>query len=147
MPCGIVGGASAELLDAADIVDFGARWMDGHLGPLTWSVDPQVLGPRLDADLLEARRQRRAAEVDAIRSLKTALANGEAAPVADGPYEVVEGSADVPRRELTVEDIDAIIAAEIREHRRALDAYRRLEQDTTALEAQVAAVERYQRKR
>lgn len=144
---GCVGDATAELLDAADVVDYGVRWMDAHLGPLTWSVDPRALGPQLDADLLEARKHRRVAEVDAIRSLKTALANGEAVPVAEGPYELVDGRADVPRRELTIDEVDAIIAAEVGEHHRALDEYRLLRRDTATLELQVATLERYQRKR
>ena len=144
---GTVGAARCELLDAADVVAFGQRWMDEHLAARAWSVDPRVIGRRLDADLLAARKHRSSSEVAAIRSLKTALANAEAVPVADGPYELVEGSADVPRHELGVADIDAVIAREIGERQRALDDYARLGQPTDDLAQELATLERYRRAR
>jgi aminoglycoside 3-N-acetyltransferase len=143
---GRVGDAVAELLDAADLVSFGATWMDEHLGPRAWSVDRRLLLPRLDADLLAARKRRAVPEVDAIRSLKSALANAEAVPVEDGPYRVVEGRADVPRRVLGDEDIDAVIAAEIAERQRAIDDYERRGQPTETLRLQLKTLQRYQRR-
>lgn len=140
---GLVGDARSELLDAADVVAFGVDWMDRHLAARAWSVDPRALWPRLDADLLDARRRRSGPEIDAIRALKSALANAEAVPVEDRPYELVEGSADVPRRELAAEDISAVIAAEMGERSRALDTYRGLGLDTAGLELQLQALERY----
>lgn len=145
-PAGSVGDASSELLDAADVVAFGVDWMDEHLAPLAWSVDPHVIGPRLDADLLAARKGRRSAEVVAIRSLKTALANAQAVPVAERPYELVSGGADVPRRELGLADIDAVIAGEIEERQRALDEYTRLGRSTEDLATELATLERYRRR-
>ena len=144
---GRVGAADSELLDAVDVVAFGVRWMNEHLAPRSWSVDPRQLVPRLDADLLAARRRRATPEVAAIRSLKSALANAEAVPVADGPFRLVEGSADVPRRELGVADIDAVIAREIGERQRALDEYAALGQPTAGLAAELATLERYRRTR
>lgn len=143
---GRVGEAVAELLDAADLVRYGVDWMDEHLGPRAWSVDRRLLMPRLDADLLAARKRRAGPEIDAIRSLKSALANAEAVPVEDGPYRVVEGSADVPRRVLTDADVDAVIAAEIDERWRAIDEYARRGQPTEALRLQLEALQRYQRR-
>ena len=143
---GIVGAARSELLDAAGLVGFGVRWMDERLAPLAWSVDPRALGPRLDADLFAARKARRSAEVAAIRSFKTALANAQAVPVADRPYALVEGSADVPRRELALEDIDRVIAGEIEERRRARDEYARLGRPTDDLTTELATLERYRRR-
>jgi len=143
---GRVGDAVAELLDAADLVSFGATWMDERLGPRAWSVDQRLLLPRLDADLLAARKRRAVPEVDAIRSLKSALANAEAVPVEDGPYRVVEGRADVPRRVLGDEDIDAVIAAEIAERQRAIDDYERRGQPTETLRLQLKTLHRYQRR-
>jgi aminoglycoside N3'-acetyltransferase len=140
---GPVGDAHSELLDAGDVVAFGIDWMDRHLARRAWSVDTRALATQLDADLLDARRRRSGPEVDALRSLKSALGNAEAVPVEDRPYELVEGSADVPRRELAAEDISAIIAAEIGERARALDTYRGLGLDTTGLELQLQALERY----
>jgi len=140
---GLVGGAASELLDAADVFAFGVEWMDRHLGTRAWSVDPATIGRQLDTDLLAARRRRVSVEVDAIRSLKTALANAEAVPLPDGPYELVEGSADVPRRALTTEDVSNVIAAEIGERSRAIERYRGLGQDTAALELALETLERY----
>lgn len=102
---------------------------------------------RLEADLLDARVRRSGPEVEAIRSLKSALANAEAVPVEAKPYELVEGSADVPRRELTISDIDAVLAAEIGEQRRAIEEYRRLGQPIAELELGLRTLERYLRTR
>jgi hypothetical protein len=33
-----VGGARSELFDAADVVEFGARWMERNLAPQTSSA-------------------------------------------------------------------------------------------------------------
>ncbi len=90
----------AELIEAADIVSFGERWLDEHLDGQHRAVTMEEMRTRLDRDLLDARRRRSTPEAAAIGSLKTALANAEAVPVAERPYEVVEGSADVPRRVL-----------------------------------------------
>jgi hypothetical protein len=45
----------------------------------------EELRGRLDRDLLAARKGRHQPEVNAIRGLKSALANAEAVPVAEGP--------------------------------------------------------------
>ena len=60
----------------------------------------------------------------------------------DGPYRMVEGGADVPRRVLADEDIDAVIAAEIDERWRAIDEYARREQPTEALRLQLETLRR-----
>lgn len=98
---------------------------------------------RLQADLLAARLSRRSRDAAAVAALLTALANAEAVPVADGPYEAVRGSADVPRRVLAAADIERIIDAEIEERERALAEYRRIGADAEALEAELATLERY----
>jgi len=144
---GSVGSARSELLDAADIVAFGVDWLDEHLVPAVEPVSPGDLQRRLDADLLDARKRRSAPEVGAIRALKTALANAEAVPVADRPYEVVQGSADVPRRELGLDDIEVVIVAEAEERRRAIDEYRAIGADSIDLELELATLERYRRPR
>lgn len=144
---GLVGQAHAELLEAADVVAYGVRWMEERLAPLAWSVDPRALTPRLDADLLDARQRRSGPEVDALRTLKSALANAEAVPVADGPYRVVEGSAEAPRRILAGADIDAVLGNEIEERRRAVVEYQRLGQPVDALQLGLRTLERYARVR
>jgi hypothetical protein len=140
---GSVGSAPSELLDAADIVAFGVGWMDEHLVTTVEPVSPTNLQRRLDADLLDARKRRSAPEVGAIRALKTALANAESVPVSDGPYEVVDGSTDVPRRELGLSDIEVVIATEAEERRRAIEEYRAIGADTVDLELELATLERY----
>ena len=142
---GRVGSAHAELLEAADVVAFGARWMDEHLEGAHQSVTMKALGARLDRDLLDARRQRSAAEVAAIRSLKSALANAEAVPVEERPYEVVQGSADVPRRVLGAADIAAVVRGELDERRRALAHYERAGLPVDDLRTEVVTLERYRR--
>jgi aminoglycoside N3'-acetyltransferase len=140
---GTVGGAASELLAAADVVDFGVRWMDEHLAAAMelWTVP--ALRRRLDVDLLDARRRRASAEIAAIRALMAALANAEAVPVAERPYALVEGSADVPRRVLSGEVIAAIIRTEIDEQRRAIEEYRRLGLPTTEHDLGLATMQRY----
>ena len=101
----------------------------------------------LDADLRLARRRHSQPEIAAIRSLKSALANAEAVPVPDRSFELVEGSADVPRRRLAAADIAAVIEAEIAERQRAIEVYRTTGADTTALELELASLQRYQRPR
>ena len=81
----------------------------------------------------------------AIGSLKTALANAEAVPVPERPYEVVEGRADVPRRVLGAGEIAAIVRAEIDERRRAVRDYERLGAPTEDLRTGIATLERYRR--
>ena len=140
---GTVGNARAELLDAGDVVAFGERWMDEHLDGVHREVSIADLRARLDRDLRDARKRRSEAEVAAIGSLKTALANAEAVPVEDRPYEVVEGSAEAPRRVLGAADIAAIVRAEISERRRALGRYRDAGVATGDLESELATLERY----
>lgn len=98
---------------------------------------------RLDADLRDAQRRRSRNEVAAIRSLKSALANAESVPVQARPYELVEGSADVPRRELDAAHVRAIVQAEVEERQRAIVEYQDLGADTAGLESELATLVRY----
>ena len=135
---GLVGRAPSELIDARDIVAFGVRWMDEHL------VAPAVaLQARLDADLVLARRRGDQHEIAAIRSLKTALANAEAVPVAEAPYDLLRGSADVPRQYLDREEVEAVVATEAAERERAIGEYRSVGADSGALGIELATIERY----
>jgi aminoglycoside N3'-acetyltransferase len=142
---GTVGATRAELLDAGDIIDFGVRWMDEHLDGEHRDVTVADMGARLDRDLLDARTRRSGPEVAAIGSLKTALANAEAVPVEERPYEVVQGSAEVPRRVLGAADIAAIVRREIDERRRARRGYEAAGVSTDALDLELATLERYRR--
>jgi uncharacterized protein YqeY len=97
----------------------------------------------LQSDLLAARRGRRPAEVAAIRSLLGALANAEAVPVPAGPYRVVPGRADVPRRVLDEAEVAAVVARELEERREAIEAYAAAGRDASMLRAELAVLERY----
>ena len=140
---GVIGDAQAELLDAADVVGFGVRWMDEHLDGEHREVTIESIRARLDRDLLDARKRRSAPEVAAIGSLKTALANAEAVPIEDRPFELVEGSADVPRRELSAADIAAIVRSEIDERQQALRHYRDAGLVVEDLELELTTLEQY----
>ena len=140
---GRVGDTAAELLDAADVVAYGTRWMDEHLDGDHRDVTIEGLRARLDRDLLEARKERDSVAVAAIGSLKTALANAEAVPVVARPYEVVEGGAEVARRVLSAADVAAIVRAEVDERRRALSDYAAAGAATADLERELATLERY----
>ena len=142
---GVVGETQAELLDAGDIMDFGVRWMDEHLEGEHHEVTIDGMRGRLDRDLLAARKRRSAPEVAAIGSLKTALANAEAVPVEERPYDVVKGSADVPRRVLDAADIAAIVRSEIDERCRAIREYASAGAPTADLELELETLERYRR--
>jgi uncharacterized protein len=101
------------------------------------------LQTRLKADLLVARRERRAIEVSAVRSLLAALANAEAVSVPEGPYRVVVGLAEAPRRVLSDADVEAIVAAELEERRHAIDAYEASGRDASPIRAELAVLQRY----
>lgn len=79
------------------------------------------LQARLRADLLTARKARDATATAVLRSTLAAVANAEALPVAeaaltaDGPIAgaaVGVGATEAARRELTDDDVRAIVAAE-----------------------------------
>jgi aminoglycoside N3'-acetyltransferase len=142
---GTVGGAVAELLDAADLMAFGVRWMDEHLSGSPPPFSLARLQARLDAELLAARKRGQSPEVAAIRTLKSALANAEAVPVEPGPYRVVEGSAEAPRRTLGREEVVAITETELDERRRAIGRYREHGRSIEALEVELATLERVRR--
>jgi aminoglycoside N3'-acetyltransferase len=140
---GTVGAAHSELVDAGDIIAFGTRWMDEHLDGEHQAVTMAGIQARLDADLLEARRARRSAAVNAMRALKTALANAEAVPVIEAPSAVMHGPAEVPRRALSAADIAAVVRVEIDERRQAIAGYRAAGAPTDELEAALDTLEQY----
>jgi uncharacterized protein YqeY len=106
-------------------------------------MEIDAIRQRLQADLLDARKCQDGIRLQAIRSLLSALANAEAVPLPDGPYRVVEGGADVPRRALTEAEIDAVVRAEIEERGNAIDLYVGHGVEPARLLAEAAALERY----
>jgi uncharacterized protein len=88
---------------------------------------------RLRAALPAAVKQRDAALVSALRATLAALDNAEAVPPPDGDQgslaleltPVGVGAREMARRELTDEDVERLVRAEIDERRPAADLYER----------------------
>ena len=85
----------------------------------------------LRADLRTAMRERKAAEVTALRELIAAIDNAQAVPVGDRHSTYVfhafgDGAVEVPRRVLGKDELRGVVEAEIRSRSDAADDYRRL---------------------
>lgn len=97
------------------------------------------LRARLSTALLEAMRAGNRPAVSVLRSALARVANAEAVPVdglpAAGAFEqarVGVGAADVTRRELTEDDVRALVEAEVAEHEQAASERRALGRDADA---------------
>lgn len=106
------------------------------------------LRDRMGAALPGAMRARDRAAVAALRSALAAIANAEAVHVDTVPRagaiehaQVGAGAADAPRRDLTEDDVRAVVEAEVAEHDRAAqhlaDVGRRDEATAAAAQADV----------
>jgi uncharacterized protein YqeY len=85
----------------------------------------------LRADLRTAMRERKTAEVTALRELIAAIDNAQAVPVGDRHSTCVfhafgDGASEVPRRVLGKEELRGVVETEIRSRSDAADDYRRL---------------------
>ena len=112
---------------------------------------------RLHQDLTAALKARDPTAVPALRSAIAALDNAEAVQVSEhaGPLSATSphiagatagaGSADVPRRPLTDDEIEAIVASQITERREAAREYAELGRSDTAerLNAEADVLARY----
>lgn len=81
---------------------------------------------RLRGDIRAAMKGGRRAEVDALRTLAGAIDQAEAVPVEHSPggalgVQFGDPAAEVPRKVLTVEDIRAVVQAEIDEATKVAD--------------------------
>ena len=79
----------------------------------------------LKADLLAARKGGDSEAVDQLRILLAAIGNAEAVELDSSQPREVHGSAEVPRRILTADDLAGIIRREAQELRSAADDYER----------------------
>jgi len=87
-----------------------------------WDAEA-ALRDRLTTDLPPAMRARDATAIAAIRTVIAALDNAGAVALS-GPEAPAKGqSGDVPRRDLSPDDIQAILAREIAERRAAMTDY------------------------
>lgn len=108
---------------------------------------------RLQADLRAALAERDKPAAKAIRLLMAAIANAEAVDVQEhsggkvvNPGEpMIAARADVPRRELTADDLARIVAAELRDHDDHIKTYEAHGQTERAadLRAERAVLARY----
>ena len=99
----------------------------------------------LKADLLAARKGGDAEAVDQLRILLAAIGNAEAVELDASQPREVHGSAEVPRRRLTADDLAGIIRREAQELRSAADDYERRGKPDEAerLRARARLVDRY----
>lgn len=104
------------------------------------------LQERLKADLTAALRDRDRPTVTALRTALAAVSNAEAVP-SDNSYRhpIVGQLNEVPRRELTEEQVEAILRAEAAERQKAIEEYESLGLADAAarLNAEQAALSRY----
>lgn len=114
-------------------------------------VDPvPALKLRLREDIRAAMKDRRKAEVDALRSLAGAIDQAEAVPVEHSPggalgVQFGDPAAEVARRKLTADDLRALIRAECDEARNvAADLEKRgMTAEVERYRVRAAIVERY----
>jgi uncharacterized protein YqeY len=112
------------------------------------SGEADALKKRLRADLAAAMREKRGVATAALRALLAAIDNAEAVPVPEGAQRYVShafggGSNEVPRRNLSHTDLEAVIARELAERRDAAAELERLAQhgraQTLRAEAEIVA--------
>jgi uncharacterized protein YqeY len=103
----------------------------------------------LRADLSAAMKARDTMTVRVLRTVLSAIANAEAVPVAASRYEpsVGVGSTELPRQELSAEQVDSIVVNEIDERRHLAEDLRARgrHEEAQLLESEIAIVERYRR--
>lgn len=107
-----------------------------------------ALKQRLREDLKAAMQAKAAGEVRLLRTLIAALDNAEAVPAETGRYvsrAFGDATAERPRRELDVDDVEALLAGEIEARRAAAADYDRHQraEDAARLRAEAALIERY----
>lgn len=110
-------------------------------------MSASALKERLRGDLKAAMRERKPAEVAAIRTLIAAIDNAEAVPT-EGLEERLrlrEDVGEVARRELDPEALDAVLAREIESRLAAAGDYERHGRgdDAVRLREEVKLIERY----
>lgn len=114
---------------------------------MSYEEPPTTLPVReqLKADLLKAMKARDKIAVVTIRTMLGAIDNAEAVPLPQGLVFAMDGSAEVPRRLLTEEDIRAILTRERDERRRAHAQYEALGlvTETERVKGEVAVFDRY----
>jgi uncharacterized protein YqeY len=106
---------------------------------------PLPIRDQLKADLIKAMKARDKIATATIRTMLGAIDNAEAVELPQGLVYAMDGSAEVPRRLLTEEDIRAILIREWEERRRAHANYQALGlvEETERVREEVAVFDRY----
>lgn len=104
-----------------------------------------LLRERLAGDLRVAMKARDTLAVATLRSLLSALDNAGAVTETKAHAPVFGRSGDVPRRDLTAEDIKQVLAAEAAEREAAADDYERrgLRDGANRLRMELRIIERF----
>lgn len=100
---------------------------------------------RLSTDLRHALKARNAVAVSALRSLLAALDNASAVPVIGAHAPTIGRAGDVPRRQITEDDCEAILRREADALSAAASEYERLgrPEESARNRAELAVVFRY----
>lgn len=98
---------------------------------------------RMRTELKRAMQARDKHQITMLRSLLSAVDNAEAVDAPTGPVPITGHTPDVPRRQLSEEQIIAILQREADEHRAALAKYEQLGQaeEAARLRAELDVVE------
>ena len=105
----------------------------------------EALRARLSADLRAAMKARDKSAVDTLRCLLAVLDNAGAQDPSTAPSAVVGLIAEVPRKSLTQNELQALMQAEITSRRAAVIDYERggRQQDAARLRAELILLSRY----
>jgi uncharacterized protein YqeY len=87
------------------------------------SNNPQSIINLLRSDLLIARKKRDSLTADTLRSVIAAVDNAGAVPVSMGIHAIGTGSTEMPRRELSEQDLIKIVESEIAEMQQAVKEF------------------------
>lgn len=104
---------------------------------------------RLRQDLKAAMQARQSTDARLLRVIMAAIDNAEAVPAADGPQtraaRFADGSAEVPRRNLSFIELDRLLEAEIAARLAAAEDYDRLArpEEAARLRTETEIVRRY----
>lgn len=105
----------------------------------------RVLRLQMRDDLKIAMRQREKWKAETLRSLLAAIENAEAVTVVEPVEPSIGKTNDVPRRELSDDELVAIVRREHDERMAARDLYRQLDQEALAhqLEQEAGVIAAY----
>ena len=105
----------------------------------------EALRERLAGELRAAMKARDAVAIATLRSLLSAIDNASAVAETSAHVPVFGRSGDVPRRELTIPDIERVLSGEAAERTAAVDDYERrgLREGVDRLRAELGIIMRF----